>query len=111
MSHAAAHHADDDAIPHHDHPPYFGIFIALTVLTILEVAAAVMLPLPTEWLRFVLVILALPKAVLVALYYMHLRYEQKLIYVIALLPVAMFFLLVTIGMWDITMILGTVRNP
>lgn len=106
MSHAAAH-AHDDALPHHDHPPYFGIFVALTILTVLEVAAAALLAWPPILLGITLTVLALPKAVLVALYYMHLKYEGKLIYGVALLPVAMFVLLVGITLWDIVAVTRT----
>jgi len=56
------------------HPNYFGIFAALTALTALEVGVTY-LPLPRI---LVLLPIALAKAGLVALYFMHLKTDRPI---------------------------------
>ena len=58
---------------HHD-PPYMLIFGVLLVMTLAEVGYA-FLALPKIWLAIGLCVMAVWKAILVALYYMHLRWE------------------------------------
>ncbi|MGQ0612813.1 MAG: cytochrome C oxidase subunit IV family protein [Planctomycetaceae bacterium] len=82
MSHAE--HADPGA---HAHSPYMKIFLWLTVLTVLEIAWALpWLGLGKLPLVFGLGVMAAVKAALVGLYYMHLRYETRLIWGVILLP-------------------------
>ncbi len=57
------------------HPPYHLVFIALAVFTGLEIGASYLAPtikIP------VLVILAITKATLVVLFFMHLRYDKPI---------------------------------
>ncbi len=56
------------------HPNYLGVFILLAVLTAIEVGVTY-LPLPR---LPVLLPLSIMKAVLVALYYMHLRFDRQI---------------------------------
>ena len=56
------------------HPNYFGIFGALTVLTALEVGVT-FIPLPRI---LVLLPIALAKAALVAMYFMHLKTDRPI---------------------------------
>ena len=72
----------------HARPNYIAIFVVLFVMTVLEVLWA-FLPLAKPVLIIGLVAMAVIKASLVALYYMHLKFEGKLIYTVALVPVAM----------------------
>ena len=72
----------------HATPNYMGIFAVLFILTVLEVAYA-FLSLPKTALILGLVLMAMVKASLVALFYMHLKFEGKLIYAIALVPLGM----------------------
>ncbi len=61
---------------HTKHPNYLGVFIILGILTAIEVAAAVNI---AESIRIpILLFLAACKAALVALYYMHLRFDSRL---------------------------------
>ncbi len=95
---AHAHHADLG----HEHvtplPVYFGIFGALMVLTAITVAVA--------WLDLgtlnVLVALgvAVFKASLVVLYFMHLKYSSKLTWVVVGSGVFWLFILLSILMAD-----------
>src|SRR5258705_8936546 len=59
----------------HSHPNYIGIFIGLAVLTALELTVA-FLPWHKRTLILLLIGLAVWKALLVALYFMHLRFER-----------------------------------
>jgi len=62
----------------HAHPNYIGIWVWLLVLTLLEVGA-VYLHLPRPLLVSSLLVMALVKAALVAMYYMHLKFEKILL--------------------------------
>ena len=69
----------------HKDPPYFMIWVVLLVLTAAEVGYA-FLPLERFWLALGLIVMALWKAMLVALYFMHLRFEPKRLWVLAASP-------------------------
>src|SRR5262245_34701249 len=81
----AAHAASK---PHAKHPTarfYVIIFVWLTVLTAIEVAVATAVPEPFR--IPVLIVIAVIKAALVVLYYMHLRYDSFWYWIILLVPV------------------------
>ena len=74
---------------HKEHPKYMRIFWILLVLTILEVVVA--LPflkaaLGQTLTAILLIGMACSKATYVALYFMHLKFEQKTLTAIALTP-------------------------
>ena len=69
----------------HRQPNYAAVFWALLVLTICEIIAA-NLPFAKTPVVLVLVALAMVKASLVALFYMHLKFEKWVIYFIAIFP-------------------------
>jgi cytochrome c oxidase subunit IV len=69
----------------HTHPNYMGIFWVLLVLTIVEVALT-FVGLPKLLLGSLLVILAVWKAALVAMYFMHLKFERRTLAMIAVVP-------------------------
>ena len=69
---------------HHD-PPYMIIWGVLLVLTLAEVGYAFM-DLPKVYLAVGLIIMAVWKALLVALYFMHLRFEPKRLWILATSP-------------------------
>ena len=77
----------------HAHPNYIGIFVFLAVLTAVELGVA-FLPWPKTVLILLLVFLAIWKAVLVALYYMHLRYEPTRLRLLAIAPLPLAVILV-----------------
>jgi len=70
----------------HAEPNYMAVFIALAVLTVVEIGA-VSLPIAKIGVISVLVILAFTKAVLVAMYFMHLKFEKRTLAVIAGTPI------------------------
>ena len=69
----------------HAHPHYVGIFVGLAVLTALELTVA-FLPWPKRTLIILLIGLAVWKALLVALYFMHLRFERSRLRILAIAP-------------------------
>ena len=77
----------------HAHPRYILIWVVLLVLTLAEVGYA-FLDLPKLMLAVGLIIMAVWKAVLVAMYYMHLRYEPKRMWILAVSPIPLAILLV-----------------
>src|SRR5262247_1437141 len=70
----------------HAEPNYVAIFIWLAILTAVEVIA-VYLPLTRLALAAILVALAFSKAALVALYFMHLKFERRTMLWVAATPV------------------------
>ena len=77
----------------HAHPNYIGIFILLAVLTVLELGIA-FLPWSKTLIIVLLVAFAGYKAVLVALYYMHLRFEPNRLRILAVAPLPLAVILV-----------------
>ena len=77
---AAAH---NDA---HAEPNYLAVFGWLFILTVIEVGV-IFLPIPKLLIAASLVILAAVKASLVAIYFMHLKFEKVVIWWIAVIPV------------------------
>ena len=67
------------------HPRYYLIWVILAVLTAAEVFYA-FLDLPKVVLAVGLDVMAVGKAVLVAMYYMHLRYEPARLWIMAISP-------------------------
>ena len=81
----------------HEHkaPNYYLVWVVLLVLTVAEVGVAFFSAMP-KWLLIVLLLgLALWKAVLVALYYMHLRFEPTRLRILAIAPLPLAVILVT----------------
>lgn len=82
----------------HVRPNYILIWGYLFVLTVIEVLAAFLSGIPKQWLILILMILAVVKALLVAMYFMHLKFEAwrlRLIFMIPL-PLAAILVLATI---------------
>jgi cytochrome c oxidase subunit IV len=93
-------HGHTEALPHHA-VPYFLIFGCLIVLTVLTVAAA-FLHFGSELVTVAIALLiATVKATLVARYFMHLKFEGKLIYLILFAPLALCVILVVALIPDI----------
>ena len=87
---------------HKEHPKYFRIFWWLLALTIIEVAVAI--PEYAMVLKAILLIgLACAKAALVAIYFMHLKFERKTLAIIVLTPFIICAFLVIMLMPDLTL--------
>ena len=72
----------------HHKSNYMGVFLWLVVLTAGEVGI-IYLPIPRLAIGILLVGFALSKAALVALYFMHLRFEKPVLGLIALTPLVL----------------------
>ena len=77
----------------HKAPNYIAIWAMLAILTVVEVAI-VYFRLPRQLTVVSLVFLALWKALLVALYFMHLKFEPKRLLYIVLAPLPLAVILV-----------------
>jgi caa(3)-type oxidase subunit IV len=84
----------------HSHPNYLRIFWILLVLTIIEVGITY-LGLPKMLLAALLVTLAVWKAALVAMHFMHLKFEKKTLTIVALAPFVLCVLLILMLLPDI----------
>ena len=116
MSEATAHgrmqepeepHGKTEPTPHH-HVNYYYIFFALVILTIVTVLVAFH-RFQSEVVNLLLALLvASIKATLVAMFFMHLKFEGKLIYLILIVPLLLCILLVVALIPDI--VYGTPFN-
>ena len=70
----------------HAEPNYIAVFVWLAALTAVEVAVVYM-PLTKLAMAAILVVLAFTKASLVALYFMHLKFERRTMLIVAVTPV------------------------
>lgn len=91
----------------HQEPNYMKVFYSLTVLTAVEIGVAYARMLPLLVMGFLLVVLALVKAVLVGMYFMHLKFEKRTLGIIALTPLILCTLLIIALLPDLT---GTKRK-
>ena len=76
-----------------EHPNYIGVFWCLLVLTILEVGV-IFMPMARLLIAILLVGMALSKACLVAMYFMHLKFERRTLGLIAVTPLLLCVLLI-----------------
>ena len=84
----------------HAEPNYLGVFWWLLALTILEVAVVYM-PMAKIVIAALLVTLAISKAALVAMYFMHLKFERRTLALVALSPFVLCLFLILMLMPDI----------
>ena len=89
-----------DAHSAHSTAQYIKIFYILLALTIVEVAI-VYLGLPKMLLVGLLVILAVWKAALVAMHFMHLKFEKTLLSIVAIIPFILCVFLILMLLPDI----------
>ncbi|MBI3890114.1 MAG: cytochrome C oxidase subunit IV family protein, partial [Candidatus Wallbacteria bacterium] len=74
----------------HEEPNYMGVFYALVVLTGAELGLSQMTDTFGRTRVVVgLVVLAFTKAAMVALWYMHLKFEGRLLYVVCFAPIVL----------------------
>jgi cytochrome c oxidase subunit 4 len=74
-------------------PKYFLIWLYLLILTVAEVTVAFVSHLPETILILILLFLAVWKAALVAMYFMHLKFEPPRLVVMILLAIPLALLL------------------
>jgi len=84
----------------HDEPNYMGVFWWLLALTLL-VLGVIYVPIHRMGILALLVVLAISKAALVALYFMHLKFERLTLGLIALSPFVLCVFLILMLLPDI----------
>ena len=95
----------------HESPNYMMIFYWLAGLTVLEIGVAYLPPSMRTLMIALLVGLAIAKAALVAMYFMHLKFEKRTLGLIALTPPFLLILFVVITYPDIAWRLFTWARP
>ena len=78
----------------HKHPNYILIWVYLAVLTAVEVGVAFVSQFSKTTLLIILLFLAVWKALLVALYFMHLKFETWNLRLIAIIPIPLALILI-----------------
>ncbi len=84
------------------HPNYVAVWFWLVGLMVASVAIS-LLPISESATVVVIFTIAAVKAVLVALNFMHLRFERLLIYSLATVPLVLFFILMAVLFPDIAL--------
>ena len=96
-------------MPHHT-VNYYAIFAALVVLTIVTVLVA-FVRFQNELVNLVLaMIIAATKATLVAFFFMHLKFEGKLIYLIFIVPLCLCVLMIVALIPDVLLPAQSTHN-
>ncbi|MGQ0813407.1 MAG: cytochrome C oxidase subunit IV family protein [Gemmatimonadota bacterium] len=80
----------------HKAPNYYLIWLILFVLTLAEVGVAFLTMVPKQILILVLLAMAVWKAMLVAMYYMHLKFEPRKLWIMVAAPLPLAVILVVI---------------
>ncbi len=75
------------------HPNYWAIWLYLSILTVLELGVA-FLPWSRQLLLIILLFMAIWKALLVALFFMHLRWEGNRMRIFAVAPLPLTIIVV-----------------
>jgi len=83
----------------HKHPNYMAIFWYLAILTVVELGV-IFMPIGKVTIGVLLCALALGKATLVAMYFMHLRFETRTLGLVAVTPLVIATLLVFVLLPD-----------
>src|SRR6266446_727531 len=83
----------------HKHPNYMAIFYYLAILTAVELGV-IFLPIPKIFIAALLCVFAVWKAALVAMYFMHLKFETRTLALIAVTPLTIATLLVFVILPD-----------
>lgn len=83
----------------HKHPPYVGIYFILVILTVLSIVISFLVHKKSAP-PFVFTISTI-KAILIALFYMHLKYEGRYVIALAIIPLIVFALVLFALMPDV----------
>jgi cytochrome c oxidase subunit 4 len=97
-------------VAHHEEPNYMGVFWWLLVLTVLEIAV-IYAPFVRIAIVLLLIGMALTKATLVALYYMHLKFEARTIGMIAIVPLVLCVFLIFMLTPDLSFVVHHSPKP
>jgi cytochrome c oxidase subunit 4 len=86
----------------HHHPNYVAVWIWLVLLAAVSVVLSI-LPLSQPITLLLIFEAAVVKAVLVVIYFMHLKFERLLIYSLIIIPLAFFGILLLVLVPDIAL--------
>ncbi len=89
-----------EAANEHSTTKYFVVWFYLLVLTVAEVGVAFISQLPETWLILILLGIAVWKAVLVAMYYMHLKFEPPRLVMMVLAPIPLALLITAVVLME-----------
>lgn len=78
----------------HPQPNYLLVFLILAVVTAIELGVSFVSHMERSLQVSTLVLLAVAKALLVAMYYMHLKFEPRTLRLVAIIPLFFAFLIV-----------------
>ena len=78
----------------HVQPRYYLIWLYLFLLTVAEVVVAFVSHIPKTYMILILLGLAFWKALLVALFYMHLKFEPRRLWYVVLSPLPLIVILI-----------------
>ena len=78
----------------HKHPPYLLIWLYLAILTAAELGLAFELPISRNLKLILLMFLAIWKAGLVAMFFMHLKFERWNLRILAIVPLPLAAILI-----------------
>ena len=84
----------------HKRPNYIMIWLYLFLMTIAEVALAFELPVSRNVKLLLLLVLAVWKALLVALFFMHLKFERWRLRIIFIIPLPLAAILITAAIME-----------
>jgi cytochrome c oxidase subunit 4 len=84
----------------HKRPNYMLIWLYLFIMTVAEVSLAFELPLSRNLKLLLLLVLAVWKALLVALFFMHLKFERWRLRIIFLIPLPLAAILVSAAVME-----------
>ena len=85
----------------HKPPPYMLDRVGQFVLTIMEVFYATLSSIPKIWLAIGLMAMAFLKAYWVAIYYMHLKWEPKRLWLLVSVPIPLIMILIFVVLNEI----------
>ena len=85
----------------HKPPPYMLVWVGLFALTIMEVFYATLSSIPKIWLAIGLMAMAFLKAYWVAIYYMHLKWEPKRLWLLVSVPIPLIMILIFVVLNEI----------
>ncbi|NNG15098.1 MAG: cytochrome C oxidase subunit IV family protein [Gemmatimonadales bacterium] len=88
-----------EQVQHRKHPNYLAVFLGLAILTAFELGIA-FLPWSKRTIVLLLIGLAVWKALLVGLYFMHLKFESNRIRILAVAPLPLAVILVVAVMTE-----------
>lgn len=99
MSHAETHSHTTSAAEH-THPPYTKVFLFLVALTFIEVAIPFTMTGSKGLAAALLIIISVVKILTIARYFMHLKFDAKILGLIACAPLVCASIMSFVLLWD-----------